>query len=151
MIAARPIDFRCGHDGPVAAVQNELGFGPHSGLTVVCRSKRGNRLKILLWGGSGLVMVYKRLDEGAFAWPAVTDGVIRISRAQYEALFSGLDWRRTRTCRVRAPGAASWITRASDARIPLSATALWDRLRTCRRPPSTPRLFTGFRSSCTTP
>jgi transposase len=52
-------------------------------------------------------MVYKRLDDGVFAWPAVTDGVIRISRAQYEALFSGLDWRRTMARRVRAPAAAS--------------------------------------------
>lgn len=107
VIATKPVDFRRGHDGLAATVQNELGLDPHSGLTVVFRSKRGDRLKILVWDGTGLVMVYKRLDEGAFAWPAVTDGVIRISRAQYEALFSGLDWRRTMARRVRAPAAAS--------------------------------------------
>ncbi|WP_299821688.1 IS66 family insertion sequence element accessory protein TnpB [uncultured Jannaschia sp.] len=107
MIATKPVDFRRGHDGLAATVQNELGLDPHSGLTVVFRSKRGDRLKILVWDGSGLVMVYKRLDEGVFAWPAVTDGVIQISRAQYEALFSGLDWRRPMARRVRAPAAAS--------------------------------------------
>ena len=81
VIATKPVDFRRGHDGLAATVRNELGLDPHSGLTVVFRSRRGDRLKILVWDGSGLVMVCKRLDEGAFAWPAVTDGVIRISRA----------------------------------------------------------------------
>ena len=107
VIATRPVDFRRGHDGLAATVQNELGLDPHSGLTVVFRSKRGDRMKILVWDGTGLVMIYKRLDQGAFAWPAVCDGVIRISRAQYEALFEGLDWRRVMARRVPAPAAAS--------------------------------------------
>jgi transposase len=29
------------------------------------------------------------------AWPKVHDGVMRVSRAQAEALVEGLDWRRT--------------------------------------------------------
>ena len=107
VIALRPVDFRRGHDGLAATVQNELGFDPHSGLTVVFRSKRGDRVKILVWDGTGLVMIYKRLDQGRFAWPAVQDGVMRISRAQYEALFEGLDWRRVMARRVLAPAAAS--------------------------------------------
>ena len=60
-----------------------------------------------MWDGSGLVMIYKRLDAGSFAWPAVQDGVMRLSRAQYEALFEGLDWRRVHARRVPAPAAAS--------------------------------------------
>jgi transposase len=81
VIATKPVDFRRGHDGLAATVQDELGLDPHSGLTVVFRSKRGDRSKILVWDGTGLIMVYKRLDEGTFAWPAVTDGVIRIGQA----------------------------------------------------------------------
>ena len=42
---------------------------------------------------NGLVMVYKRLDDGRFAWPAVKDSVMRLSRAQFEAQFERLDWR----------------------------------------------------------
>ena len=107
VIALRPVDFRRGHDGLAATVQNELGLDPHSGLTVVFRSKRGDRVKVLVWDGTGLVMIYKRLDQGRFAWPAVQDGVMRLSRAQYEALFEGLDWRRVMARRVLAPAAAS--------------------------------------------
>ena len=90
VIATRPVDFRRGHDGLAATVQNELGLDPHSGLTVIFRSKRGDRLKILVWDGTGLVLVYKRLEQGSFAWPKVQDGVMRLSRAQFEALFEGL-------------------------------------------------------------
>ena len=119
VIATRPVDFRRGHDGLAATVQNELGLDPHSGLTVVFRSKRGDRVKILVWDdeplcaigastmASGLVLVYKRLDEGRFAWPAVQDGVMRLTPAQFEALFEGLDWRRVTPRRVRRPETAA--------------------------------------------
>jgi transposase len=106
VIATKPVDFRKGHDGLAAVVQNELGLDPHSGIVVVFRAKRGDRIKILLWDGSGLVMTYKRLEEGKFAWPAIRDGVMRLSRAQFEALFEGLDWRRVYARRVRRPAAA---------------------------------------------
>ncbi len=39
MVATRPVDFRKGHDGLTAVVQEQLGLGPHSGLIVVFRSK----------------------------------------------------------------------------------------------------------------
>lgn len=43
---------------------------------------------------AGQWMIYKVLEQGGFAWPKVQDGVMRLSRAQFEALFEGLDWRR---------------------------------------------------------
>jgi transposase len=106
VIAMKPVDFRRGHDGLAATVQNELGLDPYSGLTVVFRSKRGDRIKILVWDGSGLVMIYKRLEAAEFVWPRVSAGVMRLSPAQYEALFEGLDWKRVAARRVRAPAAA---------------------------------------------
>ncbi|EKX55671.1 Mobile element protein [Rhodobacter sp. AKP1] len=74
-------------NGLTAKVQNELKLDPHSGLTVIFRSRRGDRLKILVWDGSGLVLIYKRLESGSFVWPKVQDGTMRLSRAQFEALF----------------------------------------------------------------
>jgi transposase len=49
-------------------VQTELKLDPHSGVTVVFRSKRGDRLKILVWDGTGMVLIYKVLEQGNFAW-----------------------------------------------------------------------------------
>ena len=53
-----------------------------------------------------MVLVYKVLEKGSFAWPKVQDGVMRLSRAQFEALFEGLDWRRVMAQRVMSPAAA---------------------------------------------
>ncbi|MFN3793000.1 IS66 family insertion sequence element accessory protein TnpB [Massilia sp.] len=106
VIALKPVDFRKGHDGLAALAEHELGLDPHSGVIVVFRCRRGDRLKLLVWDGSGLVLAYKRLEQGRFAWPAVREGVMRLSRAQFEALFEGLDWRRMRAQRVRRPAAA---------------------------------------------
>lgn len=53
------------HQPAGALAQNELGLNPHSGLIVVFRPKRGDRIKVLLWDGSGLVMVCKRLEAGS--------------------------------------------------------------------------------------
>ena len=109
LIATKPVDFRKGHDGLAAYVEKELGLKAHSGVVIVFRAKRADRIKILVWDGSGLVLTYKRLEGGKFAWPAISDGVMRLSKAQFEALFEGLDWRRVYGRRVRAPAAAEWI------------------------------------------
>ncbi len=106
VVATKPVDFRKGHDGLAAVVEKQLGLDPHSGVAVVFRSKRGDRIKVLYWDGSGIVLTYKRLEDGKFAWPAIKDGVMRLSRAQFEALFEGLDWRRVHARRVRKPSAA---------------------------------------------
>ena len=85
------MDFRGGHQALALIVQTELRLDPHSGVTVVFRSKRGGRLKILVWDGTGMVLIYRVLELGSFASPKVQDGVMRLSRAQFEALFEGLD------------------------------------------------------------
>ena len=105
VIATKPVDFRKGHDGLAALAERDLGLDPHSGVIIVFRAKRGGRIKVLLWDGSGMVMSYKRLEEGKFAWPKISDGVMRLSKAQFEALFEGLDWRRVTARRPRRPGA----------------------------------------------
>ena len=107
LVASEPVDFRKGHDGLAAVVRNELGLDPYSGVAHVFRAKRGDRIKVLWFDGTGLVLAYKRLERGHFAWPAVHDGVMRLSRAQFEALFEGLDWRRVWSPRVRKPRTAA--------------------------------------------
>ena len=106
LIATKPVGFRCGHQALALMVQTELKLDPYSGVTVVFRSKRGDRLKILVWDGTGMVLIYKVLEVSKFCWPRVQDGVMQLSRAQYESLFEGAEWLRISTPKVLPPTAA---------------------------------------------
>ncbi len=87
-LATRPVhasraplrDVRTGHDGLSGVVQPVLGHDPFCGAIFVFRSKRGDRLKRLVWDQTGLVMVCKRLEGGAFVWPKPADGAIVSTR-----------------------------------------------------------------------
>lgn len=102
-VATKPVDFRKGMDGLAAVVQQQLRLDPFCGAVFVFRAKRADRVKILVWDGSGLTLIYKRLDDGKFCWPRVEDGVMRLSAGQLGALFEGLDWKRVHSRRVTRP------------------------------------------------
>ena len=105
LIATKPVDFRKGMDGLAAHVQQLLQAEPFSGVVYVFRAKRADRVKLLFWDGTGLVLVTKRLEGGKFRWPRIEDGVMRLSPAQLSALLEGLDWSRVHAPRVRRPTA----------------------------------------------
>lgn len=106
VVATNPVDFRKGHDGLAALVKNELRKEPFAGTVFVFRALRADRLKLLYWDGTGLVMAYKRLEEMTFTWPAIKDGLMALNHAQFEALFSGFDWRKVKALAARPPTAA---------------------------------------------
>ena len=92
MVASKPVDFRKGMDGLVALVAQVLAADPFAGDIFVFRAKRADRLKLLLWDGTGLCLVTKRLEAGGFTWPPVQDGAVSLSPAQMRLLFTGMDW-----------------------------------------------------------
>ena len=106
MVATKPLDFRKGHDSLAALVKNELRKDPFTGTVFVFRARKPDRLKLLYWDGTGLVMAYKRLEEASFTWPAIKDGIMALNHAQFEALFAGLDWRKVKALEARPPAAA---------------------------------------------
>ena len=99
LIATKPVDFRKGMDGLAALVAAELGGDPFSGVVYVFRAKKADRVKLVWWDGTGLCLMHKKLESGAFRWPAVHDGVMRLTAAQLGALIEGLDWRRVHGAR----------------------------------------------------
>jgi transposase len=107
LVATKPLDFRRGPDSLAALAKDELQRDPFSGTILVFRSKQGDRLKILAWDGSGLILYWKRLEEGAFRWPPISDGVMRLSASQLGALVDGLDWSRLAPARHSGAGTAS--------------------------------------------
>jgi transposase len=107
LVATRPVDFRKGAEGLAALVREQIQHDPFSGTIFIFRSKRADRLKILTWDGSGLVLLWKRLEQGAFRWPPISDGVMRLSASQLAALIDGLDWSRLQARDIAQPTATS--------------------------------------------
>jgi transposase len=61
LVATKPVDFRRGADSLAALVSEQLQLDPFSGGIFIFRSKRADRLKILAWDGSGLVLFWNYL------------------------------------------------------------------------------------------
>ena len=99
LLATKPVDFRRGAHSLAALAAEVLGTDPFSGAVLVFRSRRADRVKILLWDGSGLVLVWKQLEGGTFRWPAIVDGVLRLTPVEFAALFDGIDFRRVQMLR----------------------------------------------------
>lgn len=105
LVATKPVDFRRGADSLAALAKAALQQDPYSGTVLVFRAKRADRVKIVCWDGTGLVMLWKALDQGAFKWPPISEGVMRLSSGQLAALVEGLDWTRVHPPRTRRPTA----------------------------------------------
>jgi transposase len=91
-IATQPVDFRKGVVGLAALAAQVLQIDPYGGDIVVFRSKRSDRIKLLAWDGSGMVLATKWLEGGRFAWPPVRGGVMNMSATQLALLLDGLAW-----------------------------------------------------------
>jgi transposase len=108
LLAIRPVDFRKGAHTLAALAQEAFGEDPFSGAVIVYRAKRSDRIKILVWDGSGLVLIWKQLQDGSFRWPPIVDGMMKLSPVEFAALFDGLDWTRVQTTKgILKPVAAA--------------------------------------------
>jgi transposase len=103
LVAAQPVDFRKGMDALAGLVAECLSETPYAGTIFVFRSKRTDRVKILAFDGTGLILATKRLEEGRFTWPPIQGGVVRLTAAQFSMLVDGLDWTRVSPHPVRRP------------------------------------------------
>jgi len=99
MMATKPVDFRKGAEGLAALVRDQMQADPFCGAVYVFRAKRADRVKLVFWDGTGVCLFAKRLEDGAFRWPKVQDGVMHLTAAQLAALLEGLDWRRVHAVR----------------------------------------------------
>ena len=104
-VATQPIDFRKGVHGLVALVAEGLKGDPYCGDVFAFRSKRADRLKILVFDGTGLVLATKWLEEGRFVWPPILEsGALRLTATQLAMLFDGLgEWLKVAPRATRRP------------------------------------------------
>jgi transposase len=52
-------------------------------------------------------LFWKRLEHGAFRWPPISNGMMRLSASQLAVLVDGMDWSRMQDCDVARPTATS--------------------------------------------
>jgi transposase len=89
-----PADMRKGIDGLSHQVFGSLGHNPCAGDAFLFRNRLGNRIKILLWDGTGVWLCQRRLHQGSFTWASKTDRSFSITREEWDWLILGVDWQR---------------------------------------------------------
>src|SRR5204862_2038273 len=97
-LAAGVTDMRKGFEGLYGLVRDRLSCEPLSGhLFLFCNAQR-NRLKVLVWDGSGLWVCAKRLAKGRFTWPQSGDaqGKVVLSHEELSLLLGGIDLEETK-------------------------------------------------------
>ena len=103
-VSTQPVDFRKGVHGLVALVADGIKGNPYCGDIFVFRSKRRDRLKFLVFDGTGMILATKWLEDGIFAWPPIKEGSIQLSVTQLAMLIDGLsEWSRAVPRAVKRP------------------------------------------------
>ena len=67
LLATRPVDFRKGMDGLAALVQQALQADPFAGDVFIFRPRRADRVKILVYDGTGLCLYTSASRPGGSA------------------------------------------------------------------------------------
>lgn len=93
-LAVEPVDMRLGIDGLSLRVQQALGKAPCDGSAYAFCNRRGNRIKLLVWDGTGVWLCLRRLQQGRFTWPKHGDSSCLLNHEQWQWLASGVDWQR---------------------------------------------------------
>ena len=97
-LASEATDMRCGFDRLAERVRALIEQDPLSGQLFVFRSRRGDRLKILVWDRDGYVLWYKRLEEGTFKLPRIEAGAmsVELRASELAMMLDGIDLKSVR-------------------------------------------------------
>lgn len=92
-VATGATDMRKGFNGLYGLVRDRLDCDPTSGHVFLFSNARRNRLKLVVYDGSGLWVCAKKLDGGRFRWPDAGSAVKKIVLSQEELalLLGGID------------------------------------------------------------
>ena len=93
-VATQPVDFRCSIDGLCAVVVQVLKAEPTQGLYIFYNRQR-DKIKALLWHKNGFMLIYKRLEQGHFAFQfSQKNTLLTLTIREFSWLLAGLDWQR---------------------------------------------------------
>lgn len=89
-IACGYTDLRLGIDGLASLVQQQFRLDPFTNSLFLFCGRRRDRIKALYWEGNGFLLLYKRLESGAFQWPRTEQEARELTPQQYRWLMEGL-------------------------------------------------------------
>ncbi len=92
-LAVGATDMRKGFEGLYGLVRDRLQGEPLSGHVFLFCKGRHNRLKLMVFDGSGLWVCAKRLEKGRFRWPESGDkqGKVGLGHEELALLLGGID------------------------------------------------------------
>jgi transposase len=92
-LAVEATDMRCGFDRLAERVRSVIGKDPLSDSLFIFRSRRGDRLKLLMWDRDGFILWYKRLESGVFKLPRVKAGArsVELRASELAMILDGID------------------------------------------------------------
>ena len=90
-LMVEPVDMRRGIDGLSVLVEQALQRSPCAGSAFVFCNRAGNRIKVLLWDGTGVWLCQRRLHRGRFVWRRSDTGGMELTSSQWEWLIAGVE------------------------------------------------------------
>jgi len=90
-VACGYTDLRRGIEGLAAMVTQQYGKELREDSLFLFCGRRTDRIKALYYSGDGYVLVYKRLNNGAFQWPKTAAERRRLDVRSFRWLMEGLE------------------------------------------------------------
>lgn len=103
-IACGYTDMRKSIDGLAAVVQQQFHLDPFSNSLFLFCGRHRNKMKALFWEGDGFILLYKRLENGAFRWPRNETELKPITWQQFRWLMEGLQIEQKQTIKPAKTG-----------------------------------------------
>ena len=92
VLACGTVDLRKGIDGLAMIIGDKYKQNPfEKGTLFLFCGQRSDRIKGLLWQGTGFLLLYKRLEDGRFSWPRTTQEAAELTEEQFNYLMPGLN------------------------------------------------------------
>ena len=89
-VACGYTDMRRGIDGLAAIVSQQFGAPLCEDSLFLFSGRRTDRIKALYFSGDGYVLLYKRLNNGAFQWPRSEQELRSLDKRSFRWLMEGL-------------------------------------------------------------
>lgn len=89
---AAPADMRKGFSGLGGLVRRHIGHDLMGGDVFIFVNRRRDRIKLLMWEGTGFALYYKQLESGTFELPGGGGGSsVELGRAELAMLLDGIE------------------------------------------------------------